>query len=76
MGDLEYRAGVRRTVSTTAEQIRDTLREIKQVRAGMLSASGWSWRTAGYPYDPDENDHHRLCRLLARLDALLMDVNP
>lgn len=60
-------------MSTTAGQIRDTLQEIANVRAGMHNASGWSWRAVGYHYDPDEQAHAELQQLLRKLDAQLAD---
>ncbi len=57
-----------------ADAISDVLHEIARTRRAMLSYSGWSWRAAGYHYDPDDQLWLALGPLTKKLDSLLKEV--
>jgi hypothetical protein len=60
----------------TEKKVAELLEAIRKTRAGMHSVNGWSWRAAGYHYDPDDGAHKKLTALMRELDAALAPPPP
>lgn len=54
-----------------AQAVLEVLQKMRSIRRGTLAYQGWSWRAAGYHYDPEQRELNELDALAKRLDALL-----